>query len=139
MRTYKYVDVYDRSTGKKLKPILRYDKLICDYTGEEIEEATIRYIIDYDSIDPCFGNGLGERWLHDTEYRDYYFQLFGQSEYCFKDAYIVEDMIANASEEFEELIYDFNQLFRWSRGRMLQEVYKNNPKDLEKFIDYDSY
>ena len=56
MYIYTTVDIYDRNSGKKVGTEKRFDKKLCDFTGDEIDGAEINYLVDYDSIDSCVGN-----------------------------------------------------------------------------------
>lgn len=125
MNLYRKEDRFDSKTGKKLEPKWVVCGAICDFTGivgEYVEEIGISYVLDYNSIDPCGGCGIGEhefakKWK--IEIHDF---LFG-APYIFKDneededgRTIMEQMLETAKKEGFERMY-FDQLFRWCRIR----------------------
>lgn len=153
MIVFKTADLYDKNTGEKIGSQRVYDHQICDYTGERIGEYENpnSYIVDFNSNDPCFGDGEGERWLYDYE-RDLHgeeeydnidgchHELFGQTHYVFKhvegEGYgteVVQEMIEDALQHIE--IWSLDQLLRWSRGQMLERVIKEGKYKITDFLE----
>ena len=145
MRVYKTVDMFSRKTGKKIGSQKDFDHSICDFTGQKIteHENPNEYVVDYNSNDPCFGDGLGECWLYDWSTEDddcdgYHYELFGQSTYIFKTSEddgteVFDDLFRLAHKELPE-IYGLDTLLRWSRGRMLERVIKSGEYTIQDFM-----
>ena len=146
MIVYKLVTQFDSKTGEE-SPTKVYDHEICDFTGEKINHNSIIYTIDYDTHDPNYGDGEGERWLY-RWCRDKYGPkvdpidsdiLFGQIEYKFKT---LDDgseplltLIKVAEIEMEKDIISLDHLLRWSRGRMIEKCIKcDSVYKIEDFI-----
>jgi len=154
MIVFKTVDMFDQTTGKKIGTQKVYDHSICDYTGEKITdyENPNEYIIDFNSNDPCFGDGEGERWLYDYEKElygeeeydnmdGYHYELFGQTRYIFKSdedkwegCEVFHQMLTEALKELKDGIYSLDHLLRWSRGQMLEKVIKSGKYVVKDFI-----
>jgi len=147
MIVYKSIDQYDSNTGKKIGSQRVYDYRICDFTGKKIEHGNPEsYNINFQSNDPCFGDGEGERWLYDYENNlnsanvDFY-ELFGTNDYMFQvdkdDMYteVFQEMVELALKEMTEGIFSLSHLLRWSRGRMLEKVIKSGEYTIQDFID----
>jgi hypothetical protein len=151
MIVFKEVDVYDTGTGNHAGTHKVYSHSICDFTGERItdHESPNTYKIDYNSNDPCFGDGEGERWFYDRkmsgeEYdkiNDKHHELFGQVFYTFKqksdkwEGYeVFGELVKLAIQELDE-IYSLDHLLRWSRGRMLEKVITSGEYKLEQFLE----
>jgi hypothetical protein len=52
MYIYKELAYYDTNTGKKAGTKKVVDKILCDFTGNELEDEEIEYEVNYNSIDP---------------------------------------------------------------------------------------
>jgi len=155
MIVFKGVDLFDQNSGKKIGTQKIYDHRICDYTGKKIDDHTNpnSYIIDFNSNDPCFGDGEGEKWLYDYEKKKYgeeeydnmdgcHHELFGQNEYNFfvgADGYteVFQEMMEDAIQHIE--IHSLDHLLRWSRGKMLEKIIKSGEYNLTDFIQEDIY
>ena len=134
MRLYKMVDRFDPKTGKKLKPQMEECGVICDFTGktEEFPEGLgTEYSLEYNSLDPCGGCGVGEnefakKWK--IEIHDF---LFG-SPYIFDESDVdMEDVIKQAKEAgFDRPCFD--QLFRWCRIRTAERLLSEGKYTLEE-------
>ena len=126
-----------------------YDHSICDYSGNviRIDNNPNEYLVDYNDNDPCFGDGDGESWLYDYENKlaggdangYHHHELFGQARYVFQtleDGYteIFFQLLEEAHQEKLE-IWSLSQLLRWSRGRMLERVIKQEKYKLEQFLE----
>ena len=127
MIVFKEVDQYDRNTGKKIGTTKVYDHSICDFTGEKIDGDSVKYEINYQSFDPCYGDGEGEGWLYDYErgkfgdedydnMNGYHYELFGQGWYTFLANEIgmdvVPELIELAQKECENGILSLDHLLR---------------------------
>jgi hypothetical protein len=140
MIVYKTIDQYDSRTGEKIGSQRVFDHSICDFTGEvigEYENPNL-YEIDFNSNDPCFGDGEGEGWYYDWDEDGFYHhELFGQGTYIFKtDEYgreVFGELLELAHKELKE-VYSLDHLLRWSRGRMLEKVIKSGKYKIEDFL-----
>lgn len=140
MVVYKIIDEFSRKTGEKIGVRKMFDFLICDFTGERIDEYSNpnTYNINYQNNDPNFGANEGEKWLYKFDEEADVWGLFAQGDYIFKiDERKVEvfgKMIETALSEGIE-IYSLDHLLRWSRGRMLEKVLKKGIYKLEDFFE----
>jgi len=136
MILYKLIDQFDRSSGKKIKSQLIFDKYICDFTGKELDEYQNPniYIIDYNDNDPNFGCGVGEYELSEKYNVDPY-SIFASNFVFYRkiegggDVFV--DMIELAQKELDE-IYGLDHILRWSRIRMLTKVLEEGKYTLEE-------
>ena len=130
MNLYRLEDRFDSKTGKKLKSEMVVCGVICDFTGEEgeyMEEFGPAFSIDYSSIDPCGGCGVGEHELAKKwkiEIHDFLFN----APYVFKEDYededgktVMEKILETAKAEGFGRMY-FDQLLRWCRCRTAERL-----------------
>jgi hypothetical protein len=132
MYYYKFEDRYDQKTGKKIGSTEVVAGVICDFTGEffeYVEEAGTSYELQYNSIDPCCGCGIGENEFA-KKYKINIHEFLLGSPYIFSDKEnaegqtVMELMLEAAKKEDFDRLY-FDQLFRWARvktaDRLLSE------------------
>jgi len=161
MIVYKTIDEYSRETGKKIGERKVFDKQLCDFSGKPIEEFPgnpVIYILDYNDNDPCYGDQEAERWLYkwneengrgdaDPDSNDWEdsneidsYELFGQTHYCFgtdeDGSEVFPQLLEEAKKEGFEII-SLDHLLRWSRGRMLEKLFKEGKYKPEQFIETD--
>lgn len=156
MIVYKEIDQYDRNTGKKIGTRKVADKYICDFSGKPIEEFggnPVIYSLDYNDNDPCFGDHEAERWLYKwNEVKDSdldidsvfeerkeidAYELFGQTHYVFGTMENGVEVFLLLLEEAKKEKFDIvslDHLLRWSRGRMLEKLFKEGGYKPEQFI-----
>jgi len=158
MIIFKEIDQYDRNTGEKIGTKKVFDQQLCDFTGRPISEFDgnpVIYILDYNDNDPCYGCHKAEKWIYDWNEQDGRSdldpesnredqtaeidadELFGQTHYVFGTHENGMDMFeallyAAKKEEFE--IVSLDHLLRWSRGRMLERLFKEGKYKPEQFI-----
>jgi hypothetical protein len=155
MMLFKIVDEFDQATGKKIREKKVFDCMICDFTGERVDEGfgnPVIYEIDYNDSDPCFGDHIAERWFYDWNEKygekdldpededgeiDAY-DIFGQTRYIFKTdddgTEPFADLLKAAKKAKFEII-SLDHLLRWSRGRMLEKLFHEGKYKPEQFIN----
>jgi hypothetical protein len=161
MRFFKIVDQYDRDTGQKIGTRKVWAGTLCDFTGKLMTEFygnPVIYIVDYNDTDPCFGDHEAERWLYkwneqdgrsdlDPDSNDWdetseidSYELFGQTHYCFgtddDGTEVFSQLLEEAKKEGFEIV-SLDHLLRWSRGRMLEKLFKEGKYKPEQFIETD--
>lgn len=145
MIIYKVIDEFSRETGKKIGQRKVEDYRICDFSGKRMDQFygyPISYTIDYNDVDPCFGDQEAERWLYEwNENADVYvdaYELFSQPEYNFgtndDGTEVFTELLATAKKEKFEIV-SLDHLLRWSRGRMLEKLIKEKKIDIDKLIE----
>jgi len=144
MIIFKNIEQFDQNTGKSIGSRRIPDCRICDWTGEKISihDNPNSYSIDFNSNDPCFGDGLGEGWVFKLPepFSYAHHDLFGQCEYIFsvKNGYVepIMDILKafNEEEGFDNL-YGIDTLLRWSRARMLKRVIEEEKYKIEDFLE----
>lgn len=155
MILFKIIDEFDQNTGKKIGTRKVSVGELCDYTGKLMSEFygnPVIYEVDYNDSDPCFGDHVAERWLYDwnenrsdpdpgseddTREIDAY-DLFGQPKYVFgtddDGTEVFTDLLKEAKKEKFEIV-SLDHLLRWSRGRMLEKLFKEGKYKTEQFIE----
>jgi len=145
MVTYKDIEQYDKNTGKKLESKRVYDFTICDFTGEKLDEYSkhVTYSINYNDMDPCFGDGEGEGWIYKSKYWQNEneigidpHELFGQSDYHFltgDDGVEIFSILLWTAKKAKIEIISLDQLLRWSRALMLDKVLTEGKYKIEQF------
>jgi hypothetical protein len=151
MKFFKIVDEFDRDTGQKIGIRKVFAGQLCDFTGKLMSEFwgnPVTYILDYNDNDPCYGDQLGERWLYDwnRQFEDEdgenpneidSYELFGQTHYCFgtdeDGSEVFPQLLEEAEKEGFEIV-SLDHLLRWSRGRMLEKLFKEGKYKPEQFI-----
>lgn len=158
MIVFKTIDEFSRETGEKVGERRVFDFMICDFTGRKIDEFygnPVIYEVDYNDTDPCFGDHEAERWLYawneqdgrsdlDPDSNDWdetseidSYELFGQTKYIFGTAddgtEVFGELLSLAQAEGFEIV-SLDHLLRWSRGRMLERLIKEEKYKPEQFI-----
>jgi len=157
---FKEIDQFDRNTGKLIGTKKVFAGQICDFTGRPMDEFygnPVIYILDYNDNDPCYGDQEAERWLYkwneknrkdsDPDSNDWEeddridsYELFGQTHYCFgtdeDGSEVFPQLLEEAKKEGFEIV-SLDHLLRWSRGRMLEKLFKEGKYKPEQFIESD--
>ena len=157
MKFFKYIEQFDRDTGQKLGTRRVYAGELCDFTGKLMSEFwgnPVIYILDYNGNDPCYGDQKAERWLYDWNEKEGRsdldpededgeidsYELFGQTHYCFgtneDGSEVFTQLLEETKKEGFEIV-SLDHLLRWSRGRMLEKLFKEGKYKPEQFIESD--
>jgi hypothetical protein len=148
MKLYKFEDRFSPKTGKKIDPAKVFVSHVCDFTGVELgkyDDENISYEINYNSIDPNFGDGIYEdelcKYLDEVLNVDDLSEVLNEllsQEYVFNEGFsntfsvLIHSFIAEHPNTF---IPHLDHLLRWSRCRTILMLLKNGNYELENFLE----